>query len=149
MTGGARGGQWCLPFGGVLDDRRDERVRASSRNNQPTPPPATRPPKERVERYEKKLTRAALDDERARSRPGTDLNVAAANRFIAAAIPELTPAQRQALRRPAGGEGRQAGGGKRGADGEGGGGSGGKRAKESKDADLSEILAAAAGDGDS
>jgi len=106
-------------------------------------PPHDPPMQDRLERYDKKLMRAALDDEAARSRPGSDLNVAAANRFITAAIPDLTAEQKRALR---GGGGEQQRGGKRGGGAAGAGGAG-KRARGAggKDADLAEILAAAIG----
>jgi hypothetical protein len=155
---------------------------------QPRPAPASRrppplrpslparrrpPPQERLRRYEGKLLRAGTADELARSRPGTELNLAAANRFITAAIPDLTPAQRAALRGAGeagqdggggggGGGGRQqqrSGGGKR--VGEVRGGGGGKRGKRGgeggggesgggggKGAELDDILAAAAGGGE-
>lgn len=108
----------------------------------------------RLERYDNKVRRAVNDDTLARTRPGTELNVAAANRFIAQAIPDLTPEQRQRLREQrggGGGGGRQRGGVKRvpaaGAEELGG---GSKRVKGGdsggSDDDLEDILAAAAGD---
>ncbi|GBF88450.1 hypothetical protein Rsub_01163 [Raphidocelis subcapitata] len=117
---------------------------------------------ERIERYEKKLGRASREDELARTRPGSDLNVAAANRFISAAIPDLTPAQKAALRAVGAGGGQQqrraggkregeegGGGGKRARGGGGGGGSrsGGGSGADAAEADdpLGQILAAAAG----
>lgn len=66
---------------------------------------------ERLRRYEAKLRRATLDDELARTRPSSDLNVAAANRFIANAIPDLTAEQKQALRDAAAAAEAEGGGG--------------------------------------
>lgn len=53
---------------------------------------------ERLAAYERKVKKAVTADDLARSRPGTSLNIAAANRFIDAAIPDLTAAQKQQLR---------------------------------------------------
>jgi hypothetical protein len=128
----------------------------------PLPFPPTGPtdnPKtgqERLHRYGNKLRRAANEDELARSRPGTELNVAAANRFISQAIPDLTPEQRRRLREQnaAGrGDGEAAAGAGRGGGRGGRGGSKRARGEEAAAAagvggtgmgsDLEEILAAA------
>lgn len=53
---------------------------------------------ERLAAYEKKVKKAITADDLARHRPGTSLNIAAANRFIDAAIPDLTQEQKQAIR---------------------------------------------------
>ncbi|KAF8065949.1 hypothetical protein HT031_003010 [Scenedesmus sp. PABB004] len=53
---------------------------------------------ERLAAYERKAKKALTADDLARTRPGASLNVAAANRFIDAAIPDLTPEQKAALR---------------------------------------------------
>lgn len=53
---------------------------------------------ERLAAYEKKVKKAVTADDLARHRPGTSLNIAAANRFIDAAIPDLTAEQKQAIR---------------------------------------------------
>lgn len=55
-------------------------------------------PQERIKLYDKKLKKARARDELARSRPTISLDVAAANRFINAAIPELTQEQKQQLK---------------------------------------------------
>ncbi|GFR44694.1 hypothetical protein Agub_g5689 [Astrephomene gubernaculifera] len=56
---------------------------------------------DRIRQYDKKLTRAVQDAEVRASRPVLSLNVAAASRFIDAAIPDLTEEQRGALKRAA------------------------------------------------
>lgn len=53
---------------------------------------------ERLAAYERKVKKAVAADDLARLRPGTSLNIAAANRFIDAAIPDLSAEQKQALR---------------------------------------------------
>ncbi|KAF6256578.1 hypothetical protein COO60DRAFT_1528769 [Scenedesmus sp. NREL 46B-D3] len=53
---------------------------------------------ERLAAYERKVKNAVTADDLARSRPGASLNIAAANRFIDAAIPDLTDEQKRALR---------------------------------------------------
>ena len=126
---------------------------------------------ERLRRYGNKVRRALLADDDARrgvgsgfgaARPGgggSDLNVAAANRFIAHAIPDLTDEQKRLLREqrrqgPGGGSAQQQQR-RQGREEEGGGGGGGgggaankrRRAGEGEGGDaLGEILAAAAGE---
>ncbi|KAK9808690.1 hypothetical protein WJX72_001998 [[Myrmecia] bisecta] len=56
---------------------------------------------ERLELYKRKVQKVVSEKELQESRPTVQLNVAAANRFINSAIPDLTPAQRKALREPA------------------------------------------------
>jgi len=53
---------------------------------------------ERLAIYEKKVMKALTANDLARSKPGTSLNIAAANRFIDAAIPDLSAEQKQQLR---------------------------------------------------
>lgn len=87
---------------------------------QPLPPPPLLPPlprllpwhhdlsvppllpspslQERLATYEQRVRKAITADELARTRPGASLDIAAVNRFIDAAIPDLTSAQHAALR---------------------------------------------------
>lgn len=53
---------------------------------------------ERLAAYEKKVRRVTSDKLLSESRPSIGVNIAAANRFIDHAIPDLTPEQRQLLR---------------------------------------------------
>ena len=53
---------------------------------------------ERVSTYEKKVQGTLTHDEVSRTKPGASLNIAAANRFIDDAIPDLTAEQRQQLK---------------------------------------------------
>ena len=53
---------------------------------------------ERVSTYEKKVQGTLTHDEVSRTKPGASLNIAAANRFIDHAIPDLTAEQRQQLK---------------------------------------------------
>ncbi|KAI8467071.1 MAG: hypothetical protein J3K34DRAFT_482503 [Monoraphidium minutum] len=118
---------------------------------------ALRKEQDRLQRYERKLKRAAAEDELARTRPGTELNVAAANRFISQAIPDLTPEQRQQLReqnaagKRGAGCGGEGGGKRQRGSGAGGRGSGGGRGGGGRGAgsmqDIAEIMAAAMDDG--
>ncbi|KAG2444997.1 hypothetical protein HYH02_008867 [Chlamydomonas schloesseri] len=54
---------------------------------------------DRIRQYDKKVSRAIAEAELRGSRPALELDVAAASRFIDAAIPELSTAQRAALKR--------------------------------------------------
>ncbi|GIL58061.1 hypothetical protein Vafri_13258 [Volvox africanus] len=56
---------------------------------------------DRIRQYDKKVMRAVSDAERRASRPVFSLDVAAASRFIDAAIPDLTEQQRRDLKRAA------------------------------------------------
>ena len=53
---------------------------------------------DRIKRYDNKLKKLAKDQELATTQRTLSLNVGAANRFIDAAIPDLTAAQKTALR---------------------------------------------------
>jgi hypothetical protein len=54
--------------------------------------------KERLQLYKKKVAKVAYDTELAAAKPTLQLDVATANRFINAAMTDLQPAQREALR---------------------------------------------------
>jgi hypothetical protein len=54
---------------------------------------------ERLRLYDKKLQKAESEQWLKEHRPSLSVSVAAANRFISAAIPDLTPEQRKALRK--------------------------------------------------
>ena len=57
-----------------------------------------RPPQERLRLYEKKVRKLESERWLAHNSAQTQINVAAANRFISAAIPDLTATQRAALK---------------------------------------------------
>lgn len=63
-----------------------------------TPAEALRKEGERVQQYVKKVSKAVAAEELKALRPSYSLDVAAANRFIDHAIPDLTDEQRQRLR---------------------------------------------------
>lgn len=54
--------------------------------------------KDRLQLYKKKVEKVAYDTELAAAKPTLQLDVATANRFINAAMTDLQPAQREALR---------------------------------------------------
>lgn len=54
---------------------------------------------QRLQQYRKKVQKALSAEELRNNRPTATLNIAAANRFIDHAIPDLTTEQRQALKR--------------------------------------------------
>ncbi|KAL4421998.1 hypothetical protein ABPG77_005428 [Micractinium sp. CCAP 211/92] len=58
----------------------------------------SRKEQERLAQYGKKVRRAAAEKELRESRRSLEVNVAAVNRFISAAVPELTQEQRAALK---------------------------------------------------
>lgn len=62
------------------------------------PDAASRQEGERITQYSRKLGKPLAALELAASRPSFSLDVAAANRFIDAAIPDLTPGQKQQLK---------------------------------------------------
>ncbi len=53
---------------------------------------------DRLETYKKKVTKLESEKWLQEHRPSLSVDVASANRFISAAIPELTPEQKHALR---------------------------------------------------
>ncbi len=55
-------------------------------------------PQERIRLYEQKVQKLESEKWLHENSAQTQVNVAAANRFISAAIPDLTPVQRQALK---------------------------------------------------
>ena len=57
-----------------------------------------RPPQERLRLYEMKVRKLESEQWLAHNSAQTQINVAAANRFISAAIPDLTATQRAALK---------------------------------------------------
>ncbi|GLI63357.1 hypothetical protein VaNZ11_006288 [Volvox africanus] len=64
-------------------------------------PTVARQELDRIRQYDKKVMRAVSDAERRASQPVFSLDVAAASRFIDAAIPDLTVQQRRELKRAA------------------------------------------------
>lgn len=54
---------------------------------------------ERLRLYDRKLQKAESEKWFKEHKPSLSVSVAAANRFISAAIPDLTPEQRKALRK--------------------------------------------------
>ena len=55
-------------------------------------------PQERISRFKRKVSKVNSEAILKRSKRATEVNIQAANRFITAAIPELTKEQKQALK---------------------------------------------------